>query len=143
MLPLYVSDVPLSCINAAAYEYQIPAKLIISVLNIERGKVGLISKNKNSSYDIGPMQINSLWLVDLKRYGITQHDLQYDPCINVKVGTWILSKAIANGSNLLGGIGDYHSHTPVNNSSYSQKVKINFTKIKTLLQDGEEYGGNI
>jgi len=143
MLPLFVSDVPLSCINSVAYEYHIPAKLIISVLNIERGKAGLISKNKNNSYDIGPMQINSLWLADLKRYGITQHDLQYDPCINVKVGTWILSKAIANGNNLLGGIGNYHSHTPINNSSYNQKVKINFTKIKMLLRDGEEYGGNI
>ncbi len=143
MLPLFVSDVPLSCINSVAYEYHIPAKLIISVLNIERGKVGLISKNNNTSYDIGPMQINSIWLVNLKRYGITQHDLQYDPCINVRVGTWILSKAIANGSNFLRGVGDYHSHTPVNNSSYNQKVRINFRKIQILLRDSDKDGRNI
>jgi hypothetical protein len=135
MLPLYVSDVPLSCINTVATEYHIPAALIISVLNVERGKIGMISKNKNNSYDIGPMQINSLWLDDLKRYGISQHDLQYDPCINVRVGAWILSKAIASGSDLLTGVGDYHSHTPTNNASYNQRVRINFTKIQTLLKN--------
>ena len=135
MLPLYVSDVPLSCIKTVAIEYHLPAALIISVLNIERGKIGMISKNKNNSYDIGPMQINSLWLDDLKRYGINQHDLQYDPCINVRVGAWILSKAIASGSDLLAGVGDYHSHTPTNNASYNQRVRINFTKIQILLKD--------
>src|SRR5436190_3515337 len=100
MLPFFVSDVPLHCINEAAIEYHIPAKLIISILNIERGKVGMICKNQNGTYDIGPSQINSSWLPELAKYSIKQSDIQYDACLNIKVGAWILSKKISNRNNL-------------------------------------------
>jgi hypothetical protein len=143
MLPLYVSDVPLSCINTSAIAYHIPAHLIISVLNIERGKVGMLSKNKNNSYDIGPFQINSLWLKDLKPYGITQHTLQYDPCVNTKVAAWLLSKAIAGSQDLLMGVANYHSHTRAHNALYGQKVRMHLTQLKQILKDGDNYGGNI
>ncbi|MEO8402599.1 MAG: lytic transglycosylase domain-containing protein [Gammaproteobacteria bacterium] len=132
MLVIPYADVPLHCINEAAIEFNIPAKLIISILNIERGKIGQTVKNKNGTYDIGPMQINSSWLSPLSRRGITQKDIQYNPCINVKVGSWILSKEIAAQNNLLTGIGNYHSHTHQFNERYYSQVKINFTKI-TLL----------
>jgi len=107
----------------------LPAKLIISVLSVERGTVGQVVKNKNKTYDIGPMQINSSWLPTLARYGITQHDLQYDACKNIEVGTWILSKMIANGKDLLSGIGNYHSHTANFNKHYGSMVKVNYAKI--------------
>jgi hypothetical protein len=71
MLPLFISDVPLNCINAAAIQYHIPAKLIISILNVERGETGLAQRNKNGSYDLGPMQINTSWWPKLYDYGIT------------------------------------------------------------------------
>jgi len=92
-------------------------------------KVGQVVKNKNKTYDIGPMQINSSWLPTLARYGITQHDLQYDACKNIEVGTWILSKMIANGKDLLSGIGNYHSHTANFNKHYGSMVKVNYAKI--------------
>lgn len=137
MLPLFVSDVPLHCINEAAIEYHVPAKLIISILNIEQGRSGQTVKNKNKSYDIGPMQINSLWLPQLTQYGITQTMLENDPCINVKVGTWILSKAIASEKDLLAGVGNYHSHTPLKNAAYSQKTRTKLTKLNFILNQGE------
>jgi hypothetical protein len=143
MLPLYISDVPLSCINAAAIEYHIPAKLIISVLNTERGKVGLLSNNTNKTYDIGPMQINSLWLSELKRYGIAEHELRFDPCINVQVGTWVLSKAIAKSNDLHHGVGDYHSHTLIKNANYNRQVRMTFTKLDLLLKQRDDYGKSI
>ena len=129
MLALPPSQVSLHCINHAAIEFNVPAKLIISVLEIERGKVGQVVQNNNKTYDIGPMQINSSWLPTLARYGITQRDLQYDACKNVEVGTWILSKMIAHGKDLLTGIGDYHSHTTHLNQHYGSMVKINYAKI--------------
>ena len=106
-----------------------PAKLIISVLEIERGKVGQIVKNNNGTYDIGPMQINSSWLTTLKQYGISQSDIQYNACKNIQVGTWILSKMIANGKDLSKGIGNYHSHTENLNKHYTEMVKMNYTKL--------------
>lgn len=135
MLPLYVSDVPLACINVAAIQFHVPAKLIISVLNIERGKVGQAVKNSNGTYDLGPMQINTSWLPELQQHSITRDAIQYDPCVNVKVGAWILSKAIANERNFLTGIGNYHSHTLSYNSKYVQQVKIYFTKVDMFLND--------
>ena len=134
MLPvLPIIDVSFECINKASVIYHVPAKLIISVLHIERGKNGQISKNTNGTYDIGLMQINSLWLPQLKKYGISQSDIQYDACKNLKVGTWILGKKIANGDDLLVGIGDYHSHTQHYNQNYYTKVKFNLAKIDILL----------
>lgn len=137
MLPLYVSDVPLSCINIAAIEQHIPAKLIISILNIERGKVGQAVRNTNGTYDLGPLQINSRWLPEFEKHGISREAIQNDPCINVRTGAWILAKSIASEENLLLGVGDYHSHTLRFNSSYTRKVRINFTKLDIILRQSE------
>jgi soluble lytic murein transglycosylase-like protein len=133
MFSITHADVPLHCINEAAIEYHVPAKLIISLLNVERGKNGAVEKNKNGTYDIGSMQINSSWLYDLKKHGITREDVQFNPCINVKVGAWILGKYIAGENDLMSGIGDYHSHTKRYNQDYSEKVKISFTKLHIFL----------
>lgn len=133
MLPLFVSDVPMQCINQAAIVYHVPAKLIISILNIERGKIGLASKNKNGSYDLGPMQINTCWWPTLYHYGISPQQVKNDACTNVKVGTWILSKAIANSTDLNSGIGYYHSHTSHLNQRYVQQVRIKYTKLAKFL----------
>jgi soluble lytic murein transglycosylase-like protein len=127
-----VLDVPLRCINEAAIQYTLPAKLIISVLEVESGKVGQTVKNANGTYDIGPMQINSTWLPYLQKHGINQHDIQFDACKNIKVGAWILSKEIAESDNIVVGVGNYNSHTPKFNHKYSFQVKIKFTQIQKL-----------
>jgi hypothetical protein len=135
LILLHDIQVPLHCINETAIEYHIPAKLLITLLELEHGKVGQIIKNKNVSYDIGPAQINSSWLPELKKHGITQSQIQFDPCMNIKVGAWIAAKAIASENNLLVGIGDYHSHTKQYNQSYIQKMRVHFTKLNFLLDN--------
>lgn len=59
---LLIHGIPIECINRAAITYVVPAKVILSVLATENGKVGTARPNKNGSYDLGPMQINSGWL---------------------------------------------------------------------------------
>jgi hypothetical protein len=120
-------------INEAAVIYHVPAKLIIAVLQVEQGRVGHVSKNTNGTYDIGPAQINSSWLPELKKYGFTKERVLLDPCINAKIGAWILGRSIASEDNLLVGVGNYNSHTPVYNHSYYQKVRVNFTKLHVFL----------
>ena len=136
MLPLFISDVSLQCINQAAYEQHIPAKLIISVLNVERGKIGTATRNKNGSVDLGPMQVNSRWWPELYQYNITPHDVQYNPCINLRVGAWILARSIASGQNLLEGVGNYNSHTPFYNHSYTQKIREKYTVLQLGIKSG-------
>jgi len=81
---LEIHGVPIECINQAATTYHVPATLILAVLAVENGANGSASPNRNGTFDFGPMQINSIWLSQIRLYGYTQHQLQYDPCVNVR-----------------------------------------------------------
>lgn len=130
---LLIGDVPIECINASAVQYQVPATTIISVLNTEGGRNGMEHKNNNGSIDYGAMQINSIWLPELKKHGINADELRDDPCINVEVGTWILSQAIADGlmkeKPYLESVAGYHSKTPKKNAAYQTLV---LKQLRTL-----------
>jgi soluble lytic murein transglycosylase-like protein len=130
MLPLFVSDISLHCINQIALEYHLPSKLLIAVLNVEGGKRGLIHHNTNGSDDLGEMQINTRWWPELYQYHITPQGVLENPCLNLRVGSWILARSIADGHNLLEGVGDYNSHTPVYNHIYTQKVREKYTVLQ-------------
>jgi soluble lytic murein transglycosylase-like protein len=132
---LEIHGVPIECINQAAVTYHVPATLILSVLAIEGGHVGLASVNKNGSVDYGPMQINSIWLTKIQGYGYTKQQLQYDPCVNVMVGTWILSQNIAVASTTWRGIGGYHSHTAMLNNRYQKKVSEVYQLLSRYLSN--------
>lgn len=135
MSALIINDVPVECINKAAIQYHVPATLIISVLKMENGHVGDAIRNKNGTVDYGPMQINSIWLHEIKKYGYTRESIQYDPCANVCVGTWLLSRAIADDKTLWRGVGNYHSHTFNKNAHYRTKVEKIYTLLTNYLND--------
>lgn len=61
-----------ACIERAAAHYQAHPDLVRAVLRTEGGKVGQIRRNKNGTFDMGPMQVNSVHLPELARFGITQ-----------------------------------------------------------------------
>ncbi len=126
---LIIHGVPIECINYAAITYHVPATLILTILSLEKGVIGMAKANKNGSYDYGPMQINSIWLKKIQAYGYSRQQIQYDPCINVMVGTWILSTRIADSKTLWTGVGAYHSRTPHLNADYRKKA----TKTYQLL----------
>ncbi len=136
---LLIHGVPVECINQAAVTYYVPAQVIISVLGVEGGKVGMASPNTNGTYDYGPMQINSIWLPKIARYGYTKEQVQYDPCINVMVGTWILSNNIADtlaassSGGYWQGVAGYHSRTPSLNATYQNKVLNNYKFLSDVL----------
>lgn len=141
MSALLINDVPIECINHAAVTYHVPASLIVSVLKTEGGKNGLASRNKNGTYDYGSMQINDIWVKKIARYGYTKYDLQYDPCINVAVGAWILALGIAEGKNIWDGVGNYHSHTPKLNKCYNFKVQRYHRWLNTIISKDEKREG--
>ena len=135
---LLIHDVPVECINSAAIAYHVPAKTIISVLKTEGGRQGLEHKNDNGSIDYGSMQINSIWLPTLERYGISKEELRDDPCTNVEVGTWILSQAIADGvmndKDYWEGVAGYNSKTPKYNQQYQKLVLKQYQHLETILE---------
>ena len=118
------------CVQLAADKYGLPVSVIHAILEVEGGRVGQAVSNTNGSEDLGPMQINTIWLPRLAPYGITRQQLQNDRCINILVGSWILSRQLEAAKNMEGpvqrrlwwGIGAYHSRTPKHNVKYALKV---------------------
>ena len=110
------------CIVEAAERFDLPATVIYSILKVEGGKVGETNKNNNGTYDIGPMQINSIWLPTFAKY-LSKQELIYDGCKNILAGAWILKANILRvRGDFWRGIGNYHSRTKPLNETYQWKV---------------------
>ena len=130
-----------ACVVSAANTYQVPPAIILSVLKVEGGQPGKTSKNKDKSIDIGPMQINSIHLNELKSSGITFEKLKNDGCLNVHIGAYYIRKAQINRGLLnpfsinadpatfWKSVGDYNSRTPKFNEVYKFKV---YQALETL-----------
>lgn len=100
ILPLFLC-LALSSLNAnnafveAGKAFKLDPRILWAIAYKEsRHTPHIISKpNKNGTYDIGIMQINSSHLVWLKReFGISQKDLRDNPRINIYIGALILRK---------------------------------------------------
>ncbi len=115
------------CIFAAAQTYAVPPSVLLGIINVEGGRIGQAVKNSNNTYDLGPMQINTIWIPELARYwGISTakatSEVRDNPCINIGVGAWILRSKINQTGSLKKGIAYYHSGTPKLGLRYRKKV---------------------
>lgn len=115
-----VQPVTGNCLEYAAKRFGVPIEALFLVLDIERGNVGKISYNKNGSYDMGPMQINSCHLETFQQAGISRDMILYNGCINILAGAYLLfghAKSVKT-DNWLEIIGRYHSRTPEKKAKY-------------------------
>lgn len=115
------------CIFTAAQTYSVPPSVLLGILNVEGGRPGQAVGNTNGTYDLGPMQINTIWIPQLASYwGVSERAalkmVRDDACVNVGVGAWILRTKINQAGSLHKGIAWYHSATPKYGVVYSQKV---------------------
>lgn len=117
-----------ACIFLAAQTYSVPPAVLVGIYQVERGRVGQeVGPNKNGSYDLGPMQINTLWLPTLARdWGVStataRRWVRDDPCTNVGVAAWILRNHLDETRDLSTAIAHYHSRTPRYGHVYRKKV---------------------
>lgn len=121
------------CVSTASATYGVPELVIRAILKQEGGKVGTMSQNTNGSYDLGPMQINTinLSLISKKYPFLNWKHITYNPCINIMVGTWFLQQKIKNrGGVIWEGVGDYHSVTPSKRSVYLRSFLGHYNKLK-------------
>lgn len=120
---LHKQSITNACWEQAEKTYGVPAKLLVAIAKVETNfRPRTISKpNKNGSYDIGLMQINSYWLPTLSKYGISENDL-LQPCTNVMVGAWILSSNINRLGYNWNAIGAYNAKTNWKRDKYAKKV---------------------
>jgi hypothetical protein len=112
----------------ASQTYQVPPQVMVGILHVEGGRIGQEVGNTNGSYDLGPMQVNTLWLDNLSRYWKVDKKtarkwVRDDGCVNVHVAAWILRQKLDEaGGNLYNGIARYHSATPGIGTAYAGKV---------------------
>jgi hypothetical protein len=126
--PAWVKPVTPQCVALEAQRQSLELVKVLSVMKTEGGRLGMYSLNANGSYDIGPMQVNSVHLPELaKLYGITTNSasqlLAFDGCFNVAVATWMLrQKTNEAGGDFWYGIGRYHSATTSYSNQYILRV---------------------
>lgn len=119
-----------ACWEEIGNRYNINPYLLAAIAKTESNfKANAVRRNKNGTRDIGVMQINSLWLPELAKYGISEDHL-FDPCVNIAVGAWILRQRQASYGNTWEAVGTYHSKTPDFKWNYAGKV---YGNLKQLL----------
>jgi len=113
-----------TCSIQAAVKYEIPANIVLAVAEQEGGKPGQWLKNTNGTYDIGAMQFNSAYLVELKaRYGITTDDVAAAGCYPYDLAAWRLRMHIRDDKgDLWTKVANYHSRTPKYNAIYRAHI---------------------
>ncbi|MCE1241666.1 MAG: lytic transglycosylase domain-containing protein [Oryzomicrobium sp.] len=109
--------------------HRIPSSLIRAILAVEGGAVGQTVHNRNGSVDIGPMQINSIWLPEIERRGGSLSLIRDHFCANIQFGTWLLARELGrlditqvDRQAFWRAVGNYHSRTPELNSRYAERV---------------------
>lgn len=122
-----MSKVLAACLMLASQTYEVPPAVMLGILQVEGGRVGLESKNTNGSADLGPMQINTIWMPELaEKWGVNEDTARVwvrdDPCTNMGVAAWILKNHMNETGSLSKAIAHYHSRTPIHGTAYKGKV---------------------
>jgi hypothetical protein len=116
-----------ACLMLASQTYSVPPAVMVGIYKAEGGKVGQEVLNTNGSYDLGPMQINTIWLPELaKKWGVSKATarrwVKDDACTNVSVSAWILRSHLNETGSLSQAIAHYHSRTPKHGTRYKKRV---------------------
>lgn len=115
-----------TCVSQAAYDHQVPLRFMLAINSIERGRYNQKVSNKNTSYDIGQFQINSIHLGRFQKFGASEYDIANRGCYNAQAAAYLLSVALKEPSkrhlDIFTRASGYHSWTPKFNSIYRKKL---------------------
>ncbi|TWI69283.1 transglycosylase-like protein with SLT domain [Pseudoduganella lurida] len=126
------------CIRSAASTFGHPVPLVRAVVEQESGGrcTPRHATNRNGTYDIGCMGINSSWLPMLtRRFGITERHL-LDPCTNIHVGAWILAHNIALHGNTWQAVGAYNATTEAKRVRYAHRIATRMATVPASTHQG-------
>jgi hypothetical protein len=125
------------CLEAASRAYRVPPAILVILLNVEGGSLGAVSQNTNGTVDIGPMQVNQIWVPQVAAHWSTTkerafHALRDNFCANLEAGAWILRQGLdeAHGD-FWEGVGYYHSHDPDHKQTYLRSVLQQVLRLRS------------
>ena len=116
------------CISAASQIHHVPPGAMIVLLMVEGGRLGSSSGNTNGTADLGPFQVNEIWIPRIARYWNVSEaqarDLvQNDLCSNAEAAAWIFGMGLRDANNnLWEGVARYHSMNPAHQQNYLSKA---------------------
>lgn len=120
--------------EAASYQGVNPDILrAIRIVENEPGNPHAVNRNTNGSADLGLMQVNTIHVPELNKYGVHKRDL-FNGCKNIYVAAWLLRKSMKRHGNTWAAVGGYHSETPNERAQYANKVK---RALKLLMSSRE------
>lgn len=141
-----------ACFQQAGVYHGIDPSWLKAIAKVESGfnprAVG--ARNKNGTFDVGMMQINSGWFSTLDKFGIKPGHLT-NACTNIFVGAWILSKNVRMYGKTWQAIGAYNTGNPSKlkqkSAQYASMVrgaweslrKPNADRMAALSQEGVRY----
>lgn len=116
-----------ACLMLAAQTYSVPPAVLVGIYKAEGGTVGMANRNSNGTYDLGPMQINTIWMPELaEKWGVSEETakkwVRDDACTNTSVAAWILKGHLDETESLSRAIAHYHSRTPHHGKRYKKRV---------------------
>ncbi|KVC39107.1 BapC protein [Burkholderia pseudomultivorans] len=117
--------------EAAKYQKVNPLILRAIAWQESRNRPTALNKNTNGSVDYGLMQINSIHLPALSRYGIDRDTLM-EPCKNVYIAAWHLRQKMNRYGNTWQAVGAYHSETPSLRDKYARQIADILSQWKLL-----------
>lgn len=118
-----------ACWEEAGLRYGVNPALLVAIARTESSmNPNAINRNRNGSYDLGLMQINSSWFPKLRQHGITEQQLR-QPCFSIHVGAWIMAQNMQRFGNSWDAVGAYNTSHPVRRIAYAQKVYRNLPVI--------------
>lgn len=130
----HAGDEMISCCIDAAVEFNVPADILLAIAEIEGGRPGTLSRNKNGTVDIGPMQFNSVYLRDLEKHGVTPEMVNAEGCYPYRLAAWRIRQHLDNDNgDIFKKAANYHSKTPSKNDIYRIKLIARTNKWASWL----------
>lgn len=129
------------CFNEAGSIYQIDPTLLKAIAQQEsRLSAKAVNTNRDKrgrvlSVDYGLMQVNSTHIPRLQKMGVIRHpeDLLHQPCLNVKIGAWILAKHLRACGVNWACLGSYNAGFHLRNEKkrlhYAQQVYAHYWPV--------------
>jgi soluble lytic murein transglycosylase-like protein len=130
------SVVAKDCFTLAGERHGIDPLLLVAIAEIESSMdPRALNKNRNGTYDVGLMQINSTHLPRLRKVGITKRQLIDEPCTSIDTGASILAGFIARHGYTWNAVGAYNAGSASSRASerkaYATKVWRAYRRLTT------------
>jgi soluble lytic murein transglycosylase-like protein len=133
---IFCSPANAYCWQEAGVRYGIEPDLLQAIGIVESNLNSQAhNRNKDGSYDIGLMQINSRNMPALKKFNITERQLLDNPCLSVMSGAWILAGMIRQKGYNWEAVGAYNAgFSPARahlRKRYVNRVWIHYQRLHT------------